>query len=142
VDWYVPKGTWTSLITGRVYTGPGWFTEQCSYLELPLLVRPGAVLILGDSNVNRPDYDYSQSPEIHVFQPESLGELSLVEATTVTTKGAKAGSVQLIRKSSQLEITWNKLKSPSFVIHQDGNRRLVAAQPGESDTFRLDTPFE
>jgi len=41
VDYYVPAGRWTNLITGDVVEGPGWRRETHSYMSLPLLVREG-----------------------------------------------------------------------------------------------------
>ncbi len=45
VQYYVPKGTWTSLIDGTERTGPAWFKETHSAMSLPLLVRPGSNLV-------------------------------------------------------------------------------------------------
>ena len=47
VDYYLPAGRWTNLLTGRVQEGPGWHREQHDFLSLPLMVRPGTILPLG-----------------------------------------------------------------------------------------------
>jgi len=44
VDYYLPAGRWTNLITGAVVEGPGWKRESHGFLSLPLMVREGADL--------------------------------------------------------------------------------------------------
>jgi alpha-D-xyloside xylohydrolase len=44
VTYYLPEGSWTSLISGEKKEGGRWFTEQHGYLSLPLWIRPGAVI--------------------------------------------------------------------------------------------------
>ncbi|SNU00319.1 alpha-D-xyloside xylohydrolase [Ruaniaceae bacterium KH17] len=57
VDFYLPEGTWTSLITGVPVMGGRWIREVHAYDSLPLYVRPGAVIPRG-ARTDRPDYDY------------------------------------------------------------------------------------
>jgi alpha-D-xyloside xylohydrolase len=77
VTYYVPEGTWTSLLTGDRVTGPRWVTERHDIDSLPLLVRPGAVLPVGTVQ-DRPEYDWAQGLRLRVFSPE-LSRTSLVE---------------------------------------------------------------
>ncbi|CAM5657973.1 Alpha-xylosidase [Streptomyces alboniger] len=57
VEFYVPEGTWTHLLTGESVQGPGWHRETHGFDSLPLYVRPGAVLPLG-ADEQRPDGDW------------------------------------------------------------------------------------
>ncbi|SIT67453.1 alpha-xylosidase [Microbacterium sp. RU33B] len=66
VDFYLPAGTWTSLLTGDTVEGGRWLRETHGYLSLPLYARPGAVIPWG-ARVDRPDYDYLQGLTIRVF---------------------------------------------------------------------------
>jgi alpha-D-xyloside xylohydrolase len=67
VDYYVPKGRWTSLLDGKVVEGPGWHREEHSFMSLPLLVRPGSVIPLGKDS-ERPDYAYSEGVTLQVYE--------------------------------------------------------------------------
>jgi alpha-D-xyloside xylohydrolase len=58
VDYYLPTGRWTNLLTGEVKEGPVWRREQHGFLSLPLMVRSGTILPLGAID-DRPDYDYA-----------------------------------------------------------------------------------
>ncbi|MFN2744269.1 MULTISPECIES: alpha-xylosidase [unclassified Bacillus (in: firmicutes)] len=57
VSYYLPKGTWTHLLTGEDTEGGEWKEEQYGYMGLPLFVRENTLLPLG-CEADRPDYDY------------------------------------------------------------------------------------
>ncbi|MEU5954679.1 alpha-xylosidase [Streptomyces sp. NPDC047525] len=59
VEFYVPEGTWTHLLTGETVTGPAWRHETHGFDSLPLYVRPGALLPLGADD-QRADGDWLQ----------------------------------------------------------------------------------
>jgi alpha-D-xyloside xylohydrolase len=44
VEYYVPEGTWTNLLTGVQVTGPRWVREHHGFHTLPLLARPDSVI--------------------------------------------------------------------------------------------------
>ncbi|MFT4157740.1 MAG: alpha-xylosidase [Microbacterium sp.] len=66
VDFYLPSGSWTSLLTGEVVSGGGWRREQHGFDSLPLYIRPGTVLPWG-ARADRPDYDYHDGLRLRVF---------------------------------------------------------------------------
>jgi alpha-D-xyloside xylohydrolase len=66
VEYYVPDGQWTHLLTGETVTGPRWVAEEHDFDSVPLLVRPGAVLPVGAVD-DRPDYDYADGVTLRVF---------------------------------------------------------------------------
>lgn len=72
VTFYVPEGRWTSLIDGRVYEGPRWFTETHGLKSLPLLVRPNSIIAFGQDD--RPDYDTRNPSQLRWFEPGETAE--------------------------------------------------------------------
>ncbi|MEU6507584.1 alpha-xylosidase [Streptomyces sp. NPDC046942] len=44
VEYYVPEGAWTNILTGVRVTGPRWVREQHGFHTLPLLARPDSVI--------------------------------------------------------------------------------------------------
>ncbi len=66
VEYYVPEGVWTHLLTGRTVRGPVWRREVHGFDSLPLLVRPHTVLPVGAVE-ERPDYDYTAGLTLHVY---------------------------------------------------------------------------
>jgi alpha-D-xyloside xylohydrolase len=77
VEYYVPAGEWTHLLTGDTVTGPRWVREEHGFGSVPLLVRPGAVLPVG-AVADRPEYDYADGLTLRVFAP--------VDGASVTTE--------------------------------------------------------
>lgn len=72
VTFYVPEGRWTSVIDGKVYEGPRWFTETHGLTSLPLLARPNSIIAFGQDD--RPDYDTRNPSQLRWFEPEERVE--------------------------------------------------------------------
>lgn len=66
VDFYLPEGTWTALLTGETVQGGRWVRERHGFDSLPLYARPGAVIPWG-ARADRPDYDYLDGLTLRVF---------------------------------------------------------------------------
>jgi alpha-D-xyloside xylohydrolase len=67
VEYYVPAGRWTHLLSGKVVEGPRWVRETHDYMSLPLLVRPNTRLPMGARD-DRPDYDHEDGVEWREFE--------------------------------------------------------------------------
>jgi alpha-D-xyloside xylohydrolase len=68
VEYYLPAGTWTNIISGEVIkSGGAWRKERHDYFSLPLLARPNSVIAAGN-NTTQPDYDYADGICFHVFE--------------------------------------------------------------------------
>ena len=66
VDYYLPAGQWTHLLTGEVRQGPAWLREKHGFLSLPLFVRPNTILPVGNCS-DRPDYDYAEGVTLQIY---------------------------------------------------------------------------
>jgi alpha-D-xyloside xylohydrolase len=114
VDYYLPAGRWTNVLTGQVIEGGRWLRERHGYASLPLLARPNSVIAFG-ANEQRPDYDYADGVTLHVFEledgatasasvPALAGDAAMMIEVTrdgqwidVRTSGASAGWRVLLR---------------------------------------------
>jgi alpha-D-xyloside xylohydrolase len=67
VDYYLPPGRWTHLLTGEVQEGGRWHRAQHDFLSLPLFVRPGTILPVGAVD-DRPDYDYTAGTTFRIYE--------------------------------------------------------------------------
>jgi alpha-D-xyloside xylohydrolase len=83
VTYYVPAGRWTHYLTGEVVEGPGWVTETHGFDSAPLLVRPGAVLPIGN-RTDRPDYDYRDGITLRLYEPVPPATSVVVGDSTFT----------------------------------------------------------
>ncbi|MFJ4923743.1 alpha-xylosidase [Streptomyces sp. NPDC088725] len=88
VDYYVPAGTWTNVLTGAQVSGPGWQRETHGFDTLPLLARPGAVVPFGAA-AEAPEYDWADGVTLRVYAPED-------GARTVTAIPAADGSTAAV----------------------------------------------
>ncbi|MGJ7442738.1 alpha-xylosidase [Aquipuribacter sp. MA13-6] len=66
VDYYLPAGTWTNLLTDEVVTGGAWRRERHDFASLPLWVREDAVLVTGARD-DTPEYDYAHDALLTVY---------------------------------------------------------------------------
>ncbi len=103
VDYYVPDGRWTSVLTGDVVDGPRWVREQHGFLSLPLLARPGSVIAMGKQD-GRPDYDFADGVTLRIYGVETA---ELWEVTIPNLEGDVALTVTIRRDGRTLTIDWN-----------------------------------
>jgi alpha-D-xyloside xylohydrolase len=112
VDYYLPEGTWTHFLTGRVVQGGRWVREQHSYLSVPLLARPNAIIPVG-ANEHRPDYDYADGATFHVF---ALEEGAATSASVPTVKGQVAMTIEARRVGARIDVQVHGASEPWRVL--------------------------
>ena len=66
VDYYLPRGKWTHLLTGETVEGCGWRRDKYDFFSLPLFVRENTILATGN-RCDRPDYDYCDGLTLTVY---------------------------------------------------------------------------
>lgn len=113
VDYYLPDGCWTSLIDGGAVEGGHWRKERHGFLSLPLLVRPGTVLPLGACD-SRPDYDYTDNLELHVYQLAE-GETAVVRVPDL--QGRVAATYQVNMRDGQPVVETDSRKPWRVIVH-------------------------
>lgn len=114
VDYYLPDGLWTSLLDGRKVQGGHWQKETHDFLSLPLMVRPGTVLSMGKHD-DRPDYDYTDGLELHVYQ---LAEGQTVTVKIPDLKGQLAATYTVTMKNGKAEVATDSKKPYTVVVHE------------------------
>ena len=114
VDYYLPDGLWTSLLDGRKVQGGHWQKETHDFLSLPLMVRPGTVLPIGKHD-DRPDYDYIDGLELHVYQ---LAEGQTVTVKIPDLKGQLAATYTVTMKNGKAEVVTDSPKPYTVVVHE------------------------
>lgn len=114
VDYYLPDGQWTSLLDGRKVQGGHWQKETHDFLSLPLMVRPGTVLPMGKQD-DRPDYDYTDGLELHVYQ---LAEGQTVTVKIPDLKGQLAATYTVTMKNGKAEVVTDSPKPYTVVVHE------------------------
>ena len=113
-DGFVLHNVLQRLLDGGKVEGGHWQTEIHDFMSLPLMVRPGTVLPLG-AHDDRPDYDYLDGVELHVYQLAD-GESETVEIPD--TKGNVAATFTVTMKDGQAQVETDSTKPYTVVVHQ------------------------
>lgn len=100
VEFYVPEGTWTHLLSGETVQGPGWRRETHGFDSLPLYVRPGALLPLG-ADTRRADGDWLQDLTLLVSPDTQDG----TEITVPDLAGRPAAVFRAARDGAEVKVT-------------------------------------
>jgi alpha-D-xyloside xylohydrolase len=66
VDYYVPRGTWTDLLTGKTIEGGAWRRETLDCMHLPLLVRENTLLPMSSEEA-RPHWTLHDALTLNLF---------------------------------------------------------------------------
>ena len=90
VEFYLPKGKWTSFFTNQVREGPGWFKEKHGFGSMPLYVRENTILVLGKSGVKGAVYDYAKDVEVGLYFVKEGASTELVD-----NEGHKLGMLRI-----------------------------------------------
>ncbi len=113
VDYYLPVGVWTNILTGERAVGDTWRRETHDFLSLPLMARPNSVIPMG-ANEERPDYDYTDGLELHVFEPRE----GAITVTVPDTKGNVAATYIVRTVDGETTVETDCEKPYKLVVHR------------------------
>jgi alpha-D-xyloside xylohydrolase len=131
VSYYLPPGRWTNLISGQAVDGGAWRKETHGYMSLPVMVRPGSIIAMGN-NATRPDYDYGDGVVYHVFE---VAAGSRCAASLVSTEGREETTLSVRRDDELLTIRKQGGRKPWSVC-----LRNVTAASGEKNASLTSSP--
>jgi alpha-D-xyloside xylohydrolase len=89
VDYYLPEGKWTHLLTNETRGGTKWYNDTYDFFSLPLYVRENTILPIGKERT-RPDYDYTDGIELHIFELNNKAETNIYGTDTKIKLNVKA----------------------------------------------------
>jgi len=124
VDYYLPEGRWTHLLTGEVQTGGRWFRAKHDFMSMPLFVKPGSVLAIG-ADESRPDYEYANGVEFRVYE---LADGAAASCVVPSKDGADALTVTIRRSGSAYDASVEGKTIPTWTLALGG----VPAIPGRA----------
>ena len=127
VDYYLPAGRWTHLLSGEVSEGPRWLRTQHDFLSLPLFVRPGSIVALGAVDT-RPDYAFARDVVFQLFAlPDGHGAYCAVPASD----GCPGCTLRVARTGSRLEVTFDGAADATWQLQLRGIAAVAAVTGGE-----------
>ena len=110
VDYYLPEGKWTHLLSNEERVGGKWYSENYDFFSLPLFVRENTILPVG-SEATVPDYDYGKDITLHVFNLENSAERSVYN-----TDGEHIFAVKGERNENTLTFTFDKMPNGAKIL--------------------------
>ncbi len=128
VDYYLPDGTWTHLLTGEMKQGGAWQRETYDLSSLPLFVRGNSILPLGQSET-QVDYDYVNGLELHLYHP---AEDTPAQLELYNSKGKHALSVHMRKHSGQVTLQVDGRHSGITVLLHSAIETRAVLSPGKT----------
>ncbi|XKK38153.1 alpha-xylosidase [Nocardiopsis sp. ARC36] len=128
VEYYVPEGVWTHLLTGETVRGPGWRREVHGFDSLPLLVRPGAVLPVGAVG-DRPDYDYTDGLTLRVYGAPAAPAAGPTVVTVPAADGSDAAVFRVSRSEDGVTVEADPAPARGWRVLLVGAPGAVPADP-------------
>jgi alpha-D-xyloside xylohydrolase len=110
VDYYLPDGKWTHLLTNETRGGTKWYNDTYDFFSLPLYVRENTILPIGKERT-RPDYDYTDGIELHIFELNSTAEATVYGTDTNIKLKVKAE-----RKENRIFVSLDTVPEGARVI--------------------------
>ncbi len=119
VDYYLPAGRWTNLLTGERTDGGRWVHEVHDFMSLPLMVRENSIVPIG-SNHDDVEYDYSKGLTLYLGDITGEARCDVVDMRgqrflTVTARNeggrvtvhfeGKAENVRLVYGGKEVEVS-------------------------------------
>ena len=126
VDYYLPEGRWTHLLTGEVQVGGRWHQGKYDFLSMPLFVREGAIIALGSEDA-RPDYDFTDGA---LFQAYEIADGATVVCSVPTLRGEPGLTLTLKRRGQQIDATLAGKPSSRWKLQLSGIKRVVGVKGG------------
>lgn len=108
VQFYLPKGKWTSFFTNEVREGPGWFKERHGFGSLPLYVRENTVLVLGKPGARGAVYDYAEDVEVALYHVKEGASADLVGSDGKVTGALTVDVNGKLKGTELLKGSWSK----------------------------------
>src|SRR5207302_1988273 len=103
VEYYLPKGRWTNLLTGRLTEGDQWRNETLDFMQVPLFGREDSI-IPTSTNAQRPAWTTDDELILQIMHVTDGADISV---RACPTDGATPATFRCQRKGSELTFQSN-----------------------------------
>ena len=123
--YYLPEGTWTSLLTGERREGGRWYKEHHGYLSIPLFVKEDSIIALGASDEG-PEYDYADGVRLELT---ALKDGRAAETSVCDAAGKEVLYARAVRSGN------------SYAVEVDAEKPCTFAFTGKEAPTDCSAPF-
>ena len=99
VEYYLPEGRWTHVVSGEVLCGGRWHRTQHDFLSMPTFARPGSVIAFGARD-DRPDYALTDNVTFRAYE---IADGATVTCVVPTLSGETGINFVLRRQGAEIE---------------------------------------
>ncbi|MCQ2407665.1 MAG: alpha-xylosidase [Oscillospiraceae bacterium] len=134
-EYYLPAGKWFNLLgkaDAPLTEGGKWFRRKCSYLEMPIYVRPNSIIVLGDFHSDV-CYDYLQNADVLICGMED-GQSASCEI--YKAEGGLDLTISAKREGSCITVAY-PATDRKFTITVAGTNCRVTAEPNGLTVINL-----
>ncbi|KAF8904664.1 glycoside hydrolase superfamily [Mucidula mucida] len=108
VQFYVPEGNWYGMVDGKMRRGPRYFVETHDFMSLPVLLRPGGVVVLGNCDGEAygrrlATYDYANEVRVIVNPGDGVVDVE-VRVPDSRSLGDDAAVLRVCGDASGVEV--------------------------------------
>lgn len=128
-EYYLPEGTWTSLLTGEVKEGGKWYKEGHGYLSIPLYAKEGSIVAMGAVD-NDPVYNYGQDVTFNVY---ALKEGKSANTVVYNVENEVDATINAVNEGGTYKINVASAKSYKIVLVNAGTPVEVSGAEYEMD---------
>jgi len=133
VEYYLPEGRWTHMLSGEVQDGGRWHQATHDFLSLPLFVRPGSIIAFGHEE-NKPDYDFTDST---LFRAYEIADGAVATCSVPTLHGEPGIALTVKRHGQQYEATLTGKPTGRWQLQLVGVKTVAAVEGGVSSADPL-----
>ncbi|KAJ9144782.1 Alpha-D-xyloside xylohydrolase [Coniochaeta hoffmannii] len=133
--YYVPEGKWYGILDGKWRQGSKYVTEQHGFFSLPVLLRPGKAIVLGDQQLSKDKvvYDWADKTTILVNPIDGMDEVVEIPDNENLGEVKVKLSIKSNRGSLKVAVIEGQLKSDTKVQVAGGETSDLSATARETE---------
>lgn len=134
-EFYLPAGEWFDLLgeaDAPLIHGGKWFRRKCSYLEMPVYVKPDSIIVLGNFK-DDVCYDYLDQATVLIC---GLTDGAETACTLYRAEGGIDLTITAKREANRIAVTY-PATDRRFMIRVAGTNRNVQAEAGGMTVISL-----
>ena len=136
VQFYLPEGQWFDLLSASyaapLTTGGKWISRHCNYLQMPLYVKPGTILGLGNFEKDVV-YDYLEGATYLIC---GLEDGKTASCDVYAAEGGKVMTITAVRSGNTITVTY-PATDRQFTFCVAGTDLVVAADSSGKTVINL-----
>ena len=128
-EFYLPEGTWTSVLTGEVKEGGKWYKEKYGYMSIPLFAREGSIVAMGAKNDDAV-YDYANDVTYRVY---ALADGKTASTVVYNPENEKDSEIKVTRSGNTYTIEVESTKPCKVALIHAGTATGAEVETVEQD---------